>query len=240
MIAWIGLTLMVSTRLWLGGAVSLTRDKVLAGRLISQVRACAQALCALLICTDGWSAYPGSMRRAFRDKVKRTAGPERASFQIWPRLHIGTIIKRTAKKRVTAIARRLAAGMWEGAEHLLKRSREGTVFNTAFIERFNGTMLERLATLTRKCRHPARRLQALHAGMYLIGCTSNFCWPHHTPPRTKRRGTSITRRERLYASHGQWPDRSCLERVGGVEVSHCATVLLGPKTARTSTSPPTA
>jgi hypothetical protein len=53
------------------------------------------------------------------------------------------------------------------------------VLNTACIERFNGTMRERLASLPRKCRHAAHRLAALHTGMYLLGCTSNFCWPHH-------------------------------------------------------------
>jgi hypothetical protein len=53
------------------------------------------------------------------------------------------------------------------------------MLNTAFIERFNGTMRERLASLTRKCRHAARRLEALHSGMYLLGTTYNFCWVHH-------------------------------------------------------------
>jgi transposase-like protein/IS1 family transposase len=185
MIAWMGLTLMVSTRLWLGGAVSLTRDKRLADRLMLQVRACAQALCALLICTDGWVAYPGSIKRAFRDKVKRTVGPGRASFQVWPHLHIGTIIKHSVKKRVRAVTHRLSHGTWEQARLLLERSGGGSVLNTAFIERFNGTMRERLAALTRKCRHPARRLQALHTGMYLIGCTYNFCWPHQTLSRPR-------------------------------------------------------
>ena len=52
------------------------------------------------------------------------------------------------------------------------------MLNAAFIERFNGTMRERLAALTRKCRHPARRLEALCSGMYLIGCTYNFCVRH--------------------------------------------------------------
>jgi hypothetical protein len=56
------------------------------------------------------------------------------------------------------------------------------------LSRFNGTMRERLATLTRKCRHPARRLQALHTGMYLIGCTYNFCWPHETLSRPSGEG----------------------------------------------------
>src|SRR2546428_13360630 len=68
MIAWMGLAMMVSTRLWLGGVVSLTRDRSLADRLWVQVRSCCQPLRALLVCTDGWSAYPGSIRRAFREK----------------------------------------------------------------------------------------------------------------------------------------------------------------------------
>ena len=44
MIAWMGLAMMVSTRLWLGGVVSLTRDRSLADRLLAQVRACCQPL----------------------------------------------------------------------------------------------------------------------------------------------------------------------------------------------------
>ncbi len=69
MIAWMGLAIMVSTRLWLGGVVSRTRDSSLADRLLLQVRACAQAAGEVLICTDGWAASPASIRRAFRDKV---------------------------------------------------------------------------------------------------------------------------------------------------------------------------
>lgn len=180
MIAWMGLTLMVSTRLWLGGAVSLTRNKVLADRLMRQVRACAQAPCAVLVCTDGWAAYPQSIKRAFRDKVAGRGGRGRPRFQIWPQLQIGTVIKHSVKRRVKAVTRQMAWGRLEQAQLLLKHSGGGSVLNTAFIERFNGTMRERLAALTRKCRHPARRLHALHTGMYLIGCTYNFCWPHHT------------------------------------------------------------
>ncbi len=62
--------------------------------------------------------------------------------------------------------------------HLLRRSEGGQVLNTSYIERLNGTLRERLATLTRKCRHAAQRLQALETGMYLIGSTYNFCCFH--------------------------------------------------------------
>jgi transposase-like protein/IS1 family transposase len=179
MIAWMGLAMMVSTRLWLGGVVSLTRDRSLADRLLRQVRACCQPLRALLVCTDGWNAYPGSIRRAFREKVKETLGRGRACLRVWPQLCIAVVIKRTEKKRVVEITRKMVQGTLEQAQALLASSLGGTVLNTAFIERLNGTMRQRLASLTRKCRHTARRLAALESGMWLLGCTYNFCWPHH-------------------------------------------------------------
>jgi len=179
MIAWMGLAMMVSTRLWLGGVVSLTRDRSLADGLLQQVRACCQPMRALLVCIDGWNAYPGSIRRAFREKVKQTVGRGRACLQVWPQLCIAVVIKRTHKKRVVEITRKMVQGTLERAQALLSASHGGTVLNTAFIERLNGTMRQRLASLTRKCRHAARRLTALESGMWLLGCTYNFCWPHH-------------------------------------------------------------
>src|SRR5436853_3196755 len=83
MIAWMGLAMMVSTRLWLAGTVSVTRDRQLADRLLHQVRRCGQGLRDVLVCTDGWAAYPGSIKRAFREKVKCTAGRGRACLQVW-------------------------------------------------------------------------------------------------------------------------------------------------------------
>lgn len=56
MIAWMGLALMVSTRLWLGGVVRVPRDRSLADRLLHHVRACCRPLQAILVCTDGWAA----------------------------------------------------------------------------------------------------------------------------------------------------------------------------------------
>ncbi len=192
MIAWMALALMVSTRLWLGGVVSVHRDRRLADRLLQQVRACCRPLQALLVSSDGWAAYPGSIRRAFREKVKRTAGRGRACLQVWPQLCIATVIKRTEKKRVVEVTRKMTLGTLEQATKLLQASLGGSVLNTAFIERFNGTMRERLASLTRKCRHAAQRLEALETGMYLIGCTYNFCWPHQELSTRKHHGRACT------------------------------------------------
>src|SRR2546421_613719 len=191
-VAWMGLALLVSTRLWLAGTVSLSRDKGLADALMQQVRRSAQTLRPLLVLTDGWAAYPGSIRRAFREKVKQTAGVGRACLQVWPQLHIGTVIKRTEKKRVVEITRKMASGLLAQAEHLLMQSQGGSVLNTAFIERLNATFRERKARLTRKSRHAARRLQALETGMYLIGCSYNFCFAHHELSKAKHWGMACT------------------------------------------------
>ena len=184
--------MMVSTRLWLAGTVSLTRDKRLADALMQQVRRSAQSLRPLLVVTDGWAAYPASIRRAFREKVKKLAGVGRASLEVWPHLHIGTVIKRTENKRIVEITRQMAQGLLEQAEQLLLLSGGGTVLNTAFIERLNGTIRERLASLTRKSRHAASRIQALHTGMYLIGCTYNFCFAHQELSKAKHWGRVCT------------------------------------------------
>jgi hypothetical protein len=184
--------MMVSTRLWLAGSVSVTRDKGLADALMQQVRRAAQRLRPLLVLTDGWAAYPGSIRRAFREKVKKLAGVGRAALEVWPQLSIGTVIKRTEKKRVVEVSRQMAHGLLEQAEQLLQLSGGGNVLNTAFIERLNGTFRERLASLTRKSRHAAWRLQALHTGMYLIGCTYNFCVAHQELSKAKHWGRACT------------------------------------------------
>jgi transposase-like protein/IS1 family transposase len=178
LILWIALAMDVTTRLWLAGVVSEHRDRALIDRLFQHARVCCQFVHALLVCTDGFAAYPKSIGRAFREKVKKQAGRGRCSLEVWPDLCIATIIKHTKKKRVVEITRHVARGTCEKAQELLLMTKGCQQFNTSFIERLNGTVRERLASLTRKCRHAAARLETLAEGMYLIGCTYNFCFPH--------------------------------------------------------------
>ena len=102
------------------------------------------------------------------------------------------MIKRTQNKRVVEITRRMTHGLLAQAEKLLMQSQGGSVLNTAFIERLNGTFRERLASLTRKSRHAARRLRALETGMYLIGCSYNFCFAHHELSKASHVGSPCT------------------------------------------------
>jgi len=189
-IVWMGLAMMVSTRLWLANA------------LLEQVRRAAQILHPLLVLTDGWSAYPGSIRRAFREKVKETARRGRARLCIWPELHIGTVIKRSKNKCVVEITRKTGSRTLELAEHLLQRSRGGTMLNTAFIERLNATFRERLASLTRKSRHALARL--------VHGRVPDWLYLQflRAPPGTFEREALG---KGMHSGSGQWVDRSCVE-----------------------------
>jgi hypothetical protein len=138
-IVWMALAMDVTTRLWLAGTVSQHRDRTLIDLLLQQVRACCQVVHGLLLCTDGFAAYPKSIARAFREKVKKQAGRGRCALEAWPDLCIATVIKHTKKKRVVEITRKIAGGTREKAQELLLLTKGGTEFNTAFIERLNGT-----------------------------------------------------------------------------------------------------
>lgn len=191
-IIWIALAMDVTTRLWMAGVVSTSRDRTLIDRLFQHVRACCQFVQALLVCTDGFAAYPKSIMRAFREKVKKQEGPGRCCLEVWAGLCIATVIKRTEKKHVVEVTRKLTRGKVEKARELLTLDKGCKEFNTSFIERLNGTFRERLASLTRKCRHAAARVETLERGIYLIGCTYNFCFPHHELSKSTHFGYQCT------------------------------------------------
>ena len=192
LIVWMAFALDATTRLFLAGTVSERRDSALADRLFEQVRACCRRVAELLVCTDGWNAYPNSIMRAFRDKVKTTPGIGRCSKIVWEGLCIATVIKRTEKMRVVEVTRELTEGAMERAKRLLEATAGCKTFNTALIERFNGTIRERLASLTRKCRHAAQKVETLEKGMYLIGSTYNFCFAHHELSKASHFGCPTT------------------------------------------------
>src|SRR2546430_5965568 len=154
-------------------------------------------VCSLLATSARLDGRLERLPQQYKPRVPREGQADQGGWTsmrglVWPELHIGTVIKRTEKKRVVEITRQMAHGLLEQAERLLHLSSGGSVLNTAFIERLNGTFRERLASLTRKSRHAASRMQALHTGMYLIGCTYNFCCAHQELSKAKHWGMACT------------------------------------------------
>ena len=169
----------VGPRLWLAGEVREQRNLGLVRCLLARVRRCATRA-PLLVCTDGFRAYPRAIREAFRDSLP-TGTPGRPHLRPWKNLQIAQVIKHDVQRRVVSGARRILAGTAAQVEKLRRRSQGGPgVLNTAYIERLNATFRERLAALTRRGRALARKRSTLEYGRYRIGAVYNFCTTHES------------------------------------------------------------
>jgi transposase-like protein len=188
-VLWLATALAVTSRLWLGGAVSAHRDRCLIRSLLGRVRACGPTR-ALLLCVDGLSSYVSQARRVFREAAP-TGKRGRPRLILPPGVLIAQVVKQYARRRVVGVARRVAQGTAEAVRLRLRatQGRAAAVINTAYIERRNATFRAHLAALVRRTRAAARQDATLEAGMWLVGTCYHFCWPHDSlrqrrpPPR---------------------------------------------------------
>ena len=174
-VVWLAMAICVPTRLWLGGVLSVHRDKTLIARLVAKVKACALPA-PLLLMTDGLSTYVKAWQKAFRTPV-RTGNAGRPRLLAWPHLVIGQVVKRYHKGHVVGVEQRLVQGSVEDVCGLQPDEHK---LNTAYIERLNATFRQRVACLVRRGRCLARHESTLQAGMYLLGCVYNFCTCHQS------------------------------------------------------------
>jgi transposase-like protein len=177
-VLWVAMAVAVPYRLWLGGVESPNRDRKLIRSLFERAKRAAK-VGPLLVATDGFSAYPGVIRRVFSEP-EPTGRRGRPRLVAWADRMIGQVVKQYEKRRVVAVERRMVEGDPAGLGGRLKRWRGGQVLNTAYIERLNATFRSGLSCLVRKTRHLARRTETLHAGLYLLGTVYNFCTPHQS------------------------------------------------------------
>jgi transposase-like protein len=183
-VLWMAMAMMVSTRLWLGGAVSPRRDRDLITRLVTIVAACAQ-WGPLLFVTDGLTTYIDVVRKAFRTRQTGTGG--RPRLIPWPDLAIAQVVKQYAGRAVTGTLHRLVHGTVPTFLTQLWSTPGCQVLNTAYIERLNGTFRSCLAALGRRTRRSARRAATVVGGMYLVGTIYNFCTAHTSLTTDDRR-----------------------------------------------------
>jgi transposase-like protein len=211
-VLWLASALAVPSRLWLGGAVSATRDGALIRALLERVRACGPVH-AVLLCTDGLASYPSQALRLFRTP-ERTGRRGRPRLLLAAGLLIAQAIKRYAQRRVASVEHRVVRGTADAVASALARTqgRPTAVINTAYIERLNATFRARLASLTRRTRAGVHRRDTVEAGMWLVGTVYNFCRPHRSlrQPRPADRPPAQRWRERTPAQAAgltdhRWP-----------------------------------
>jgi len=174
-ITWMAMAMQVSTRLWLGGVISVRRDQHLINALATKVKSCA-AYAAILLVTDGLISYVKAWRNAFRTPLY-TGKVGRPTLLAWPEVVIGQVIKRHKARRLLEVERRLVQGSQLQQEAL---QLEGQVLNTSYIERLNATFRASLHVLVRRGRALLHQQSPLESGMYLLGTVYNFCGFHHS------------------------------------------------------------
>ncbi len=177
-VVWQAMALDVASRLWLGGAVSRTRDGALVTRALERVRACA-ATRAILLCVDGFVAYVGAARSVFRVPVY-TGKRGRPRLALPEGFLLAQVVKSHKGRRLAEVTRRVVVGTEEAVARAIAATRGGTQINTAYIERLNATFRAHLAPLVRRGRGIAHGPALVESGLWLVGCAYNFCWTHES------------------------------------------------------------
>lgn len=175
-VLWMAMAVMVSTRLWLGGAVSKQRDFTLIMRLAELIGRCARRG-MLLLSSDGLASYPTAFARVFRTP-QRSGKRGAPRLVVWEELTVVQLVK--AGRGTVGMVSRLVRGTGAGVVRGLMVTAGCRVVSTAYIERLNGTFRSRLACLARRTRGLARQQASLEYGMYLVGVVYNFCTFHQS------------------------------------------------------------
>jgi len=175
---WQAMAMAAESRLWLGGVISATRDRHLITALVLRVHACL-ARYNITVCVDGLASYVTAFLHVFRKKVPPAAKRRGAWHKvIEPGLRLGQVVKRYAGKVVSAVEERGMRGSVAGIRWVLQQAKVGQHIHTALIERLNATFRAHWTGLTRRGRALARTDALATAGMWLVGCCYNWCWPH--------------------------------------------------------------
>ena len=175
---WMAMAMAVPSRLWLGGVISPHRDLVLMTTLVQLVRSCGRSL-AILVCVDGLASYVTAFLHVFRYPV-HTGRRGRPQLVLEEGLLLGQVVKRYVKRRVASVEHRVVRGTEAAIAAVLAATHSGSGINTSYIERLNATFRASLAPLVRRGRAIAHTEAVLTAGMWLVGCTYNFCWLHES------------------------------------------------------------
>ena len=173
---WQALALAVSSRLWLAGQISATRDQALIDRLVQQTRA-SLAHGHVLVCVDGLASYVSAFQAAFWQRT-HALGTGLWRLALPSGFLLGQVVKHQQRRKLVSVTRQAVIGTLEQIEARLVATETGTQLHTAYIERLNSTFRCSWAHLARRSRSLADQEATLVAGMYLVGAVYNFCREH--------------------------------------------------------------
>lgn len=172
-VIWMGLVMMVGTRLWLGGVVGKSRGKELLGQVFDFAARFGRAG-NLLIGVDGLNIYLHVIPEIFKKKWDWL----KAQWQGWTTAVVQTL-KQKGNKR-GRIDREIAWGNKDCIRQLIRQSQGKGWINSAYIERLNATFRARMSCLVRDGRAIIRQESKLETWMWLVGTVYNWATYHQS------------------------------------------------------------
>jgi transposase-like protein/IS1 family transposase len=176
-VVWAALSLAVDSRFWLASVVARRRDGLLVHLVL---RRTLQALrgCAFLLAVDGFASYVTAAQTLVR--VPRHTGQRGRPRLVWPEGFALVQVVKAGRQRGEEIVRRVVVGTEALVAAALATSHGGATINTAYIERLNAMVRERLAPLVRRRRTPAQGKALVESSLHLLRLAYNWCWTHES------------------------------------------------------------
>src|SRR5437870_6540545 len=177
------------------------RTQDTAAALIAQVVARAQEVPLFL--TDGWKAYPAALLQVlgivYRRRRRGRLGRKPRPGLVAPRhLLYGQVVKvRNQRGQVVEVSRRVVFGGPRRFGKQLRLRQLGTTIQTAFMERWYGTLRGLVAPLRRRPRCLSWSRTRHRGKVWLVVSLYNFVMPHKSlrhgrTPRTPAMAIGLT------------------------------------------------
>jgi IS1 family transposase len=157
------------------------RTLAMAQRVVHHVAQVLAPDCAPLFLTDGFRAYLTALLSHYGQWVqperKQTHGPPpKPRWMPLPQLLYAQVVKSYRRRRIVAVKHRVVFGTMERVKQVLAAC--GWQINTAFVERLNLDIRQRVAAVGRRVNTLCKGKEGLQQQLMLFQSYHNFCLPH--------------------------------------------------------------
>jgi IS1 family transposase len=158
-----------------------TRTLEMALRVVHQVVQVLAPGCAPLFLTDGFNEYRTAILAHFghwmQPERRQAKGPRpKPRWMLFPELLYAQVVKSYRRRRIVGVTYRGALGTMERVPQVLSAC--GRKINTAFVERLNLDIRQRVAAVGRRVNTLCQGEDGLRQQLVVYHAYYNFCLPH--------------------------------------------------------------
>ncbi len=184
-VRWVGMALKVRSRFLVAWHIGASRDKVFGRAFIGRIKARSDGRPPLFE-ADGCDMYEDGIRWHYKEKVPvppgEQRGPGRPRLRLHPEVSLAQVVKHHRGRRLIAVKRRIRLGDPERVADIVRQMGCGSQVNTSYIERFNGTVRDRVPALARRT-YAFARSDPLLAGQVALALVDYTWCTYHTSLR---------------------------------------------------------